>query len=93
MVLGAGGLALAVSVVIAASLPLRGVDFNVLNAWTLLLGAVGGVLALTAKSKGWVVGALAFLVLAALPALFGWVGWLYLPSIVLLSIALARSKV
>ncbi|HSL12418.1 MAG TPA: hypothetical protein VLA82_13995 [Actinomycetota bacterium] len=88
----AGGLAVAVAIVVAVSLPLRDVDFNAANLWTLLLGAAGGLLAFLARSKGSLAGATVAITLAALPALVGWVGWLFLPSLVILILSLARSE-
>ena len=88
----AGGLAVAVAIVVAVSLPLRDVDVNAANLWTLLLGAAGGLLAVLATSKGPLTGATVAITLAALPALVGWVGWLFLPSLGLLVFSLARSE-
>lgn len=84
----AGALAIAISVVVGVTLPSRDVDLNVANGWTLVLGAIGGVLALSATSRLRCLTSAAVIVLAALPALFGWVGWLYAPSIGLLVAAM-----
>jgi hypothetical protein len=84
-----GGLAVLVSVGLLISLPLRDVGYNALNMWTIVLASVAGWLAIRGGGHrdgvglGWAMG---LLVLAILPALFGWVGLLYLPSLVLVFI-------
>jgi hypothetical protein len=80
----AGLLAIAFAIGIGISLPIRDVDLNVMNAWTLAAAAVAGIIVLTRPSAAAKGVALVLLLLAALPAMFGWVGWLLLPSIGLL---------
>jgi hypothetical protein len=87
----AGALAITISVVVGVTLPIRDVDLNVVNGWTLVLGAIGGALALSATSRVRCLTSVAVIALAAFPALFGWVGWLYVPAIGPLVVAIAGS--
>lgn len=88
-----GLLAIRISIGLLISLPLRGVEYNTLNLFTTVAAILAGVLALRGSrcvdgaGVGW---ALTLLILAILPAIFGWVALLYLPSLVLLTLAAAR---
>ena len=81
----AGGLlALAVSVVLLLSVIFRGI-VNALNLWTIVLGAIAGVLALQRRpTRLALFVSIVLLVGAALPAAIGGVGYLYVPSVILL---------
>ncbi len=79
-----GLLAVAVSVVLLVSVVFRGL-VNPLNLWTILLGAIAGTLALQRRpTRLALFVSIVLLVGAALPALIGGVGYLYVPSIILL---------
>jgi hypothetical protein len=79
-----GLLAVAVSVVLLVSVVFRGL-VNPLNLWTVLLGAIAGTLALQRRpTRLALFVSIVLLVGAALPALIGGVGYLYVPSIILL---------
>ncbi len=81
-----GGLAILVSIGLLISLPMRGVGYNVLNIWTIVVASIAGWIAIRGGSRpdgaglGW---AVVLLLLAILPAVFGWVALLYLPALVL----------
>ena len=81
----AGGLlAISISVVLLASVVLRGLE-DALNIWTIVLGAIAGVLALQHRpTRLGLFLCVILLIAAALPALIGGVGYLYVPSILLL---------
>ena len=88
-----GVLAIIVSVVMMVTLPLRGVDYNALNLFTIILGAIAGSLAIVGarRADGRGLGrGLGLLVVAVLPTVFGWVCLLYLPAVILLAAATAR---
>src|SRR2546423_12558165 len=79
-----GLLAISVSGVLLASVVFRHLT-NALNLWTILLGAIAGVLALQKRpTRLGLTLCEIFLVAAALPALIAGVGFLYIPSIVLI---------
>jgi polyferredoxin len=79
-----GLLAVVVSAVLLLSVVFRGL-VNPLNLWTIVLGAIAGSLALQRRpTRLALLVAVIVLAGAALPALIGGVGWLYLPSMVLL---------
>jgi hypothetical protein len=83
-----GALSLVVSVALLISVTVRGL-VNGLNLWTIVLGGVAGLLALQPRATGRaLVVAVALLVGAALPALIGGIGWLYLPSLILLVVGI-----
>lgn len=88
---GGGGLTLLVSLGVTISLPLRNVGYNLLNGLTLIVAAAAGVVALraAARSGSGLIWALALLVVAMIPTLFGWVVLLYMPSLILLIAAVA----
>jgi len=70
------------------SLWVRG-DVNALNAVTVILGIIAGLLAFAGDQRPLVLGlAEVILILGLAPALFGGVGLLYLPSVVLIAIGL-----
>jgi hypothetical protein len=80
-----GGLiAISLSVLLLGSVVLRHLT-NALNLWTILLGAMGGLLALQQRPTrlGLILSEI-FLIAAALPAAIGGVGFLYVPSILLI---------
>lgn len=80
----AGG---ALALVVAAALSLVVVARDAVNAltlWTVLVGAAAGVLAMRSRGgRGGLVAA-AMVMLAALPALFGGLGFLYVPAALLM---------
>jgi hypothetical protein len=76
-------LALSVSALLLLWVALSDVGFNVLNFWTIALCAFAGVLAWEVR-PGWAVGLLA---MGAAPALIGGIGFLYLPSLLLVGLA------
>ena len=79
-------LAILVSAGLLISLAIRGVGYNALNMWTIVVAIVAGWLAIRGGRRedgaglGW---AVVLLLLAILPAVFGWAGLLYLPSLFL----------
>lgn len=78
-----GFLGIAVSSLLLVSLVARGVELNILSGWTIMMGIAGGVVALKAVSRlSLLVAGMSF-VLAMLPAMIGGVGFLYVPSLVL----------
>jgi hypothetical protein len=81
----AGGLlAVAVSVVLLVSILFRG-GLNAVNLWTIVLGGVAGVLALQRRpTRLALFVSIVLLVGAALPAAIAGVGYLYIPSVILL---------
>jgi hypothetical protein len=72
---------------------MREVGYNALNLFTIVLAAFAGTLSIVGARRadgrglGW---GLTLLVIAVLPAMFGWVILLYLPAVVLISAAVAR---
>ena len=83
----AGGcLAIVVSISLLVVVLHRDVGLNYLNGWTILLGASGGVLACV----GVAIIAVPAIIVAMLPALFGGIGIVYIPSIVLIIIGATR---
>jgi hypothetical protein len=80
-----GGLiAVFISVVLLASVVFRHLT-NALNLWTIVLGAMGGLLALQQRpTRLGLTLCEIFLLAAALPAVMGGVGFLYVPSILLI---------
>jgi hypothetical protein len=79
-----GGLiAISLSVLLLGSVMVRHLT-NALNLWTIVLGAVGGLLALQERpTRLGLILCEIFLIAAALPAAIGGVGFLYVPSILL----------
>ncbi len=84
----AGGvLAISISTAVAISLPIRDVDYNAVNLFTIVGAMLGGSLAIRGGRRldgaglGW---GTALLFMAIVPAMFGWIGVLYLPSLMLL---------
>ncbi|MDP9299325.1 MAG: hypothetical protein M3P43_00265 [Actinomycetota bacterium] len=91
-----GGLiAVALSAVLLLSVVVRGL-VSPLNLWTVILGAGAGTLALQRRpTRLALIVSIVLLVGAALPALIGGVGYLYVPSIILLVVEIlapARSS-
>ena len=80
-----GGLiAISLSVLLLGSVVVRHLT-NALNLWTILLGAIGGLLALQQRpTRLGLILCEIFLIAAALPAAIGGVGFLYVPSILLI---------
>lgn len=78
-----GMLAILISIALLVVVLVR--DINVLNAWTILAGLVGGVLGLVGHSSRSRAGAVIILLLAGAPAVFSY-GFAYLVPIVLLLI-------
>ncbi|MCA1695114.1 MAG: hypothetical protein LC749_10465 [Actinobacteria bacterium] len=62
----------------------RDVGLNVLNGWTILLAAAGGLIAITRDGRAARLTAFALILLGAFPALVGGFALLYLPSLVLI---------
>ncbi len=84
----AGVLAALVTAVLVLLVLIGGPGFNLLNLVTILGGAVASVLALTGPSrKGFLIASASLLVMAFVPAAAS-VGWLYVPSLVMLVIVL-----
>ncbi len=79
-----GWLAIEVSLALLAVVLIRDVGLNALNGWTILLGAIGGAVAVRRSSAVSVLVAWFLVFLAMLPALFGGLGLLYVPSLALL---------
>ncbi len=92
----AGILAIAVSVGLLIMVLWRDVGLNALNGFTIVLGALGGALGIRNRRKpAAVFGAGLILLVAAAPALFGGMGLLFFPSILLMwfaALALARDR-
>jgi hypothetical protein len=79
-----GLLAVSLSVVLLGSVVVRHLT-DALNLWTIVLGAMGGLLALPQRpTRLGLILCEIFLIAAALPATIGGVGFLYAPSIVLI---------
>ena len=83
---------MAVSLGLMVSLGLRDVGYNALNLFTVVLAAVAGIVAARGARRpdgaglGW---GTVLLFLAMVPAVYGYAALLYLPSLVLLLIAMA----
>lgn len=77
-------MAVGVSVALLGVVLVRDVGLNVLNGWTILQAAAGGLIAITDDGRAARLTAFALVLLAALPALVGGVALLYLPSLVLI---------
>jgi hypothetical protein len=78
-----------VSAGLAASLPFRGVDFNALNIYTVIAASVAGVMAIRASRQAGGEGlplADLLMLAAAIPTVFGWVIFLYLPALLMLGV-------
>ncbi|MGH2694551.1 MAG: hypothetical protein ACRDJJ_06995 [Actinomycetota bacterium] len=85
-----GAWAILVSVGLAASLPLRGVDFNALNLLTLITATLAGAMAIGSSRRPGGEGLLLadlLMLAAAIPTVFGWVIFLYIPALVMLGVA------
>jgi hypothetical protein len=83
----AGAIAIAVSAFLLVAVML-GPGANILNLWTIVVCAVGGIAAWYVR-PGW---AALMLVVGAAPAMFAGVGFLYLPSLLIAMVAaVARS--
>jgi hypothetical protein len=80
-----GWCAIAVSVVLLGVVLVRPVGLNAANGWTIALGLIGGGVAARASTRREVLISIALLVLAAVPAMFGGTGLLFVPSIVVLT--------
>lgn len=70
----------------------RGVSVNPLSDATLVLASLAGIRAITAKTRWQLVLADVLLVIGILPALFGGVGLLYLPSLGLITAGISRPR-
>lgn len=81
-----GLLAVAVSSALLVFVLARPVGLNPLNSWTVLLGIIGGLVAVRRPvgTGRWL--AALILILALFPALPGGLGLLYLPSLALLGV-------
>ena len=80
-----GWLAIGASLGLLGVVLARGVGLNVLNGWTIVIGAGGGLFAITRPQPPALGVASALVFLAMLPALFGGLGLLYLPAQVLIA--------
>ncbi|MDP9070936.1 MAG: hypothetical protein M3N68_06585 [Actinomycetota bacterium] len=80
----AGWLAIEASVALLAVVVIRDVGLNAVNGWTISLGATGGVVAVRRSNPIWVLVAWFLIFIAMLPAAFGGLGLLYIPSLALL---------
>ncbi|MGH9031926.1 MAG: hypothetical protein ACRDZV_07320 [Acidimicrobiia bacterium] len=80
----AGVLAVAVSALLLLAVTGGDVGLNPLNGWTILLGFVAGGLVLARSDGRYRAFAALILILGMLPALIGGVGFLYVPSLILL---------
>ena len=78
-----GGATIIVSVAVAVSLVVRGVDFNPFVIATVLVGLASGLLA---ARTGRAFFPFLLLLLAAFPTIFGWYVFFYLPLLLLLVI-------
>lgn len=78
-----GWLGVGVSLLLLGVVFVRGVGLNVLNGWTIVVGAAAGLLTVAPRRPALVVD-FALVLLAMLPALFGGLGLLYLPSLILI---------
>jgi len=81
-----GTLAVAVSSLLLVVVLVRDVGVNPLNGWTIFMGAAGGIIAAASPTRTRIPCAWLMVFLAALPALVGGFGLLYVPSLVLLPI-------
>lgn len=86
-----GAIAVAISVGLLILVLTRDVGLNFLNGWTIVLGGVGGVLAMS-QSPNLLVVAVMSLILAMLPALIGGLGLLYLLPITLILAGTASGR-
>ena len=83
-VVAGGWLAVGVSVALLGVVLVRDVGLNVLNGWTIVLAAAGGLIAITRDGRAARLSAFALVLLAALPALVGGFALLYIPSLALI---------
>lgn len=87
-----GVLAMLVSGFLFVWVEARDVDFNALNLFTIVVAALAGVLSVRGSRRedgaglGW---GIVLLLIAMAPAVFGFVAFLYLPSLILLLISAA----
>ena len=79
-------MAIAASVLLLAVVLVRDVGVNPLNAWTIVLGGLGGTVALRTSGTGSRLLAGLLLLLAAVPALPGGYAVFFLPSLLLVLI-------
>lgn len=82
---GGAAASLAVAGFLLALLAFRGP--NALGLWSVLAGGAGGLSALVARARWQVLVSSLLVVMAAIPALPGGLGLLFLPSLVLLLLA------
>lgn len=87
-----GGLAVVVSALLLGIVLVRDVGLNPLNGWTVVLGLAGGAVAMTGTRARSVLAAWVMVLLAALPALVGGLGLLFLPSLALLPLGAIRGS-
>lgn len=84
-------LAVAISGALAVWVSSREVGLNVANGWTIISAATAGVVVLL-WAKRWACVLAAFLILLALvPAVFGGIGFLYVPSLAMFIVGASRS--
>lgn len=79
-----GWLAIEVSFLLLGVVLVRGVGLNAFNGWTIAVGIAGGVMANAGRRMADLVIAVGLLLIAMLPAMFGGLGLLYLPSLALI---------
>jgi hypothetical protein len=72
-----------VSLALLGVVLVRHVGLNAFNGWTIFVGIAGGVIAITCRQAAALVLAFGLVLVAMLPAMFGGLGLLYLPSLLL----------
>lgn len=87
-----GWLAIVVSVALLVIVLARDVGLNPLNGWTIGLGLLGGAVAIRAATVTDRVAATVIVLLAAVPALLGGMGLLYVPSLALIPLGGRRAR-
>jgi len=79
-----GWIAVGVSAALLGVVLVRDLGFNILNGWTMVAGTVGGLIAVARRQPSALGVAFGLVLLATLPALYGGLGLLYLPALVLI---------
>ncbi len=64
------------------------VGINILNAWTIFGCGLAGFIAVVARGRWMVAASVILMIVGAAPAIFGGFAYLYLPSVLILLVAL-----
>ncbi len=83
----AGWVAIVVSAFISGFAVAR-VGINIFNAWTIFGCGLAGFIAVVARGRWMIAASIILMIVGAMPALIGGFAYLYLPSVLILLVAL-----